>query len=95
MSVQLHTGLRELQQKAVGLLENFHTPAQRYGTAFHLTPPFGDVRGITPEPMVPHSARLRGAQQGRGGGVRFQLQPPLSPLSGGNQSGDITLKFRL
>ena len=62
MSVQINTGLRELKQKAAGLLENFHTPSQRYGTAFHLTSPFSDVREIKPEPMVPHSARLRGAQ---------------------------------
>lgn len=37
----------ELQEKAASLLETHHVPPQRYGTAFHLTPPFGDVREIS------------------------------------------------
>lgn len=37
---------KTLQAKAAGLLETNYTPPQRYGTAFHLTPPIGDVREI-------------------------------------------------
>ncbi|MBI3256126.1 MAG: SufD family Fe-S cluster assembly protein, partial [Candidatus Andersenbacteria bacterium] len=80
MPVQTNAGLAELQQKAAGLLESFYIPSQRYGTAFHLTPPFQDVREIGLAPPVRQMAEGR-----RGGVVYAKMQPPLSPLSGGDQ----------
>jgi hypothetical protein len=38
--------LEEVQHKAEQLLDRHYVPPQRYGTAFHLTPPFSDVRAI-------------------------------------------------
>ncbi len=39
--------LKGLKQRAAGLLETYHVPPQRYGTAFHLAPPFTDLRQIS------------------------------------------------
>lgn len=43
--------LKNVQQQAVQLLEHTHTPPQRYGTAFHLSPPVTDVREL-PVPLA-------------------------------------------
>lgn len=46
VQIQLDTFLQEIQQKAIQLLETFYTSPQRYGTAFHITPPFTDLRQL-------------------------------------------------
>lgn len=62
MSTGVRTRLRfeDLQEKAAILLELHHIPPQRYGTAFHLTPPFIDVREISPT-----SVNLRGVKNSK------------------------------
>lgn len=43
--------VRTLQRAArAALAENYH-PAARYGTAFHVTPPFSDLRKLIPTPV--------------------------------------------
>ncbi len=51
MPVQTRTivDFDELQHRAAELLETYHVPPQRYGTAFHLTVPIQDVREMNIE----------------------------------------------
>lgn len=46
LKTRVKLGFEGLRQKAASLLEIHYVPPQRYGTAFHLTPPIGDVREI-------------------------------------------------
>lgn len=43
--------VRTLQRAARAALAENYQPAARYGTAFHVTPPFRDLRELTPTPV--------------------------------------------
>lgn len=49
----------DLRQKATALLEENHVPPQRYGTAFHLTLPFSDVRELPPSRYIRKEVHTR------------------------------------
>lgn len=48
-NIKSEIGFKDLQIKAQALLGRYHSAPARYGTAFHITPPFPDVRDLAVE----------------------------------------------